>query len=153
MLIEGRIIFNQKTGAVSVSGDIMKTIYKAARDVFFNKYAIKCVAFIDSLQTTEEEKKALFTEFVNKKIIEGTHAIALPVKTKKAGFETALKAGFDKDKLFELIKQHFTYDEEGYQKLDEAINKDPNFVKVEISHISDKDKPEILLCFVFSFTF
>ena len=161
MIVEGdcNIELNPKTGTVSVSGNIMEHVYEAGQDAFLDKYAHECVDYINSLQTTKEEAVVRFSEFVEHKVKNGTHLVILPVKTKKAGFEKAMRGLKTKDKdtyrngLFELIKLHFTYDEECYQKLDEAINKDPNFESALISHISEKDKPEILLCFVFSFTF
>ena len=161
MIVEGdcNIEINPKTSTVSVSGNIMEHVYEAGRDAFLDKYTQECVEYINSLQTTEQEAKNHFSDFIEQKVKNGTHLVVLPVKTKKAGFEKAMRGIKNKDKdvyrnkIFELINRHFTYDEDCYQKLGTAINKDPNFDSALITHISEKDKPEILICFVFSFTF
>ena len=157
MIVEGdcNIEIDPKTNTVSVSGNIMGRVFEAGRDAFLDKYTQECVDYINSLQTTEADARERFSDFIEQKVKNGTHLVILPVKAKKAGFEKAMRGikNNDKDKIFELINRHFTYDEECYQKLDAAINKDPNFDSALITHISEKDKPEILICFIFSFTF
>ena len=161
MIVEGdcSIKLDPETCEFSVSGNIMNHVFEAGRDVFIDKYSNECVNYINSLQTTEEEAKARFSEFIEQKIKNGTRLVVVPVNTKKEGFTKAMKALKNKSiknnrrLIFNMINNYFNYDTECYQKLYEAINNDPNFESALISHIKEPNKPELLICFVFSFTF
>ena len=153
------IEIDPETNAVSLRGDIIGQAHEAGKDAFIMKYVEECDDYINSLHTTEEDAMERFNAFVEQKVENGTHLFIVPVKTKIDGFPKALVL-FEKgiknnnnNKIFDLIKQHFTYDETCFQELDAAINNDPNFNSAMFSYISEPNKPEFLICAVFSFTF